>query len=225
MNLLALDASTEACAVGIQTSDGKIVQSFEVAPRRHTELLPKMLDSVLLESGLQKAQIDGCIVGIGPGAFTGIRIGIATIQGIALGLNVPCFAVSALHAIAQQAVLNNSNLLGKLIACIDARMQEMYFAEYTIDKDLKVDLLGVEKLLANDQFKYSPDIAGIVGTGVNCLNNDVKDADYLILEPECYPTAESLFKIYQQHDLDKVSPEQLQASYIRNNVTYQNMPK
>lgn len=225
MNLLALDASTEACTVGIKTSDGQIFEAFEIAPRRHTELIPKMLDSVLLESGLNKSQLDGCIVGIGPGAFTGIRIGIATIQGIAIGLNIPCYAVSSLHAIAQQSVIAQQITSTRLMASIDARMQEVYCAEYSVDAAGASKLMGAELLIANDGFNLSNDCSIIVGTGVDCVKERLQERSDLIQINECYPTASSLFQIFHQQALIAMAPEQLQASYIRNNVTYQTKAK
>lgn len=225
MNLLVLDTSTEACAVGIQTIDGTLLQAFEIAPRRHSELLPKMLDSVLLESGLSKKQINGCVVGVGPGGFTGIRIGLATIQGIALGLNIPCYAVSSLHAIAQQAVLNHPNITGQVTATIDARMQEIYCADFTIEAERKTNLMGEERLIANEQFKLSKASQGIVGSGLACVKEYLDKIDRLAIAENCYPTAESLLMIYQQHNLHGLLPEQLTASYIRNTVAYQSKRK
>lgn len=225
MNLLALDASTEACAVGIQTSEGKVFSQFEIAPRRHTELLLKMLDSVLDESAINKSQIDACIVGIGPGAFTGIRVGIATIQGIALGLNIPCYAVSSLQAIAQQGALSETLKSQVITACIDARMDEIYVADYDVDENSNVTLRSEELLFPNDEFQLSEEISAIFGTGVDCIQMNSEKKNQLITQNGCYPTAESLFHLFNNQTIKSVSPEQLQASYVRNNVTYQNIAK
>jgi len=219
MALLALDASTEACAVGIQTDEGELFEAFEIAPRRHTELLPKMLDSVLADSNIKKKDIKGCIVGVGPGAFTGIRIGVATIQGIALGLNVPCYAISSLQAIAQQSLLNSS-CSSSILACIDARMDEIYFAEYAVISSQLTQLMGTESLIANDQFILPDHCMRVAGSGVTCID------EYLDVSIErqvdCYPTAKSLFDVFNKITLSPLSAEQLLPSYIRNNVTYQN---
>ncbi len=218
MALLALDASTEACAVGIQSDNGEIFDAFEIAPRRHTELLPRMLDSVLAESGISKQAIKGCIVGIGPGAFTGIRIGVATIQGIALGLNVPCYAVSSLRAIAQQALLV-TECSGSILACIDARMDEVYLAEFNVSDKQVVELAGDESLIANDAFRLPEGCSIVAGSGVSCIKNQLDNATITL--PDCYPTAQALFALMNKNQLEPVAAEQLMPSYIRNQVTYQ----
>jgi len=219
MALLALDASTEACAVGIQTDEGELFEAFEIAPRRHTELLPKMLDSVLVDSNINKKDIKGCIVGVGPGAFTGIRIGVATIQGIALGLNVPCYAVSSLQAIAQQSLLN-SPCTSSILACIDARMDEIYFAEYAVTSSQMTQLVGAESLIANDQFVLPDGCLRVVGSGVDCIKQHLDIS--IELQADCYPSAKSLFDVFNKTTLTPLSAELLTPSYIRNQVTYQN---
>jgi len=218
MALLALDASTEACAVGIQTDDGKIFEAFEIAPRRHTELLPKMLDSVLADSNISKKEIKGCIVGIGPGAFTGIRIGVATIQGIALGLNVPCYAVSSLHALAQQS-LNQSKCSGSILACIDARMDEIYFAEYSVSSSKLTQLMGTESMIENERFSLPVSCSRVVGSGVACIDQ-LLDRN-IEKQVDCYPTASALFSVFENSTLTPVAAENLLPSYIRNQVTHQ----
>ena len=218
MALLAIDASTEACAVGIQRDDGEIFESFEVAPRRHTELLPRMLDEVIANSKISKKEIKGCVIGIGPGAFTGIRIGVATIQGIALGLNVPCYAVSSLHALAQQS-LNNSKCTGSILACIDARMDEVYFAEYTVSGATVTHLVGKETMIESEKFSLPVSCYRVAGSGVACIEHLLDSG--VEKQVDCYPTASALFSIFYNNELTPITPELLLPSYIRNNVTHQ----
>ncbi len=218
MAWLALDASTEACAVGIKTDEGEIFEAFEIAPRRHTELLPKMLDSVLSESCISKQTLKGCVIGIGPGAFTGIRIGVATIQGIALGLNIPCYAVSSLRAIAQQSI-KGSNFSGSVLACIDARMEEIYFAEYAVSSSQKTQLVGDERLVANDEFTLPEACKKVAGSGVDCIKHRLSEG--IDTQMNCYPTASALFAIFSNNALSPVAAEKLMPSYIRNQVTHQ----
>lgn len=222
MNLLAIDASTEACAVGILRSDGELFEAFEVAPRKHTELIPLMLNSVIAESGLAKTDLDGCISGVGPGAFTGIRIALATIQGIALGLNIPCYAVSSLHAIAQQALFETSLESGELLATIDARMGEVYYASYhfeTVDGKQSLVALTDEALQSNDDLSIANSTDLVVGSGVACIQTQLQQCSKVSHIEHCYPTAKSLFQIFKQQSLPALTAEALQASYIRNQVT------
>src|SRR5574340_720031 len=102
MNLLAIETATESCSAALNI-DGRIIERSELAPRRHAELILPMIESLLGEAGIARAQLDGIAVGRGPGAFTGVRLAIAVAQGLALALDIPVVAVSSLDALAQDA--------------------------------------------------------------------------------------------------------------------------
>jgi tRNA threonylcarbamoyladenosine biosynthesis protein TsaB len=103
MNLLAFELSTEACSVALCV-DGEVRERHEIAPRRHAELALPWADALLAEAGLAKSQLDAVAVGRGPGAFTGVRLGISIAQGIALALDLPTLPVSTLAALAMRAI-------------------------------------------------------------------------------------------------------------------------
>ncbi len=129
MKLLALDTATEACSVALSV-DGEIIERFELAPRRHTELILPMAESVLAEAGLGLRDIDLFAFGAGPGSFTGLRIAAGVVQGLALGLDRPVVPVCTLETLAEGA-LRRGMLKGVdiVLAAIDARMSEVYWAE------------------------------------------------------------------------------------------------
>ncbi|MEO8748044.1 MAG: tRNA (adenosine(37)-N6)-threonylcarbamoyltransferase complex dimerization subunit type 1 TsaB, partial [Rhodanobacter sp.] len=102
MNLLALETTTEACSVALVHGDQLLVRS-ELAPRRHTDLVLPMANALLAEAGLGRHALDAIAVGRGPGAFTGVRIGVAFAQGMALALDLPVVAVSSLAALTLEA--------------------------------------------------------------------------------------------------------------------------
>ena len=102
MILLALETATEACSVALWI-DGEVRERFEVAPRRHTELVLPWIDALLADAGLRKAQIDALACGRGPGAFTGVRLAVAMTQGLALALDRPVLGISTLAALALTA--------------------------------------------------------------------------------------------------------------------------
>ena len=93
MKLLAIETATEACSVALWI-DGDVRERFEIAPRRHTELVLPWSDELLAQAGIAKSQLDAIVVGRGPGAFTGVRLAIALAQGMALALDRPVVAVS-----------------------------------------------------------------------------------------------------------------------------------
>ena len=104
MKLLAFETATEALSVAVSI-DGDVRERFELAPRRHAELALPWAEQLLAEAGLAKSQLDAIAVGRGPGAFTGVRLAIALVQGMALALDRPVVAVSTLAALALRAPL------------------------------------------------------------------------------------------------------------------------
>jgi tRNA threonylcarbamoyladenosine biosynthesis protein TsaB len=122
MNLLAIDTATECCSAALLCGE-HLLERSELAPRRHAELILPMIDSLLSEAGLSRRRIDGVAVGRGPGAFTGVRLGISVAQGLALGLDIPVVPVSSLAALALDA---NDAPGDSILAVIDARMGEVY---------------------------------------------------------------------------------------------------
>jgi tRNA threonylcarbamoyladenosine biosynthesis protein TsaB len=126
MKILAFDTSTEACSCALYI-DGKIKDSFVIAPRKHAALILIMADELLAEAGLKVTQLDVLAFGRGPGNFTGLRIACGVAQGIAFGADIPVAPISSLATLAQAT--NHKNVL----AVIDARMAEVYYGFYTID--------------------------------------------------------------------------------------------
>ena len=126
MNLLALDTSTEYCSVALLRGE-ELTHREAQAVQRHSELILPMIEDLLVASGLELGQLDGIAFGAGPGSFTGLRIACGVAQGLAFGAGVPVIAVGTLAALAQEAGAP------KVIACLDARMGEIYHAAYRYD--------------------------------------------------------------------------------------------
>jgi tRNA threonylcarbamoyladenosine biosynthesis protein TsaB len=130
--LLAIDTATECCSAALWVN-GKYYQRSSIQPRKHAELILPFIDELLLEAKINKSDIQGLVVGQGPGAFTGVRIAVGVAQGIALALDIPVVAVSNLQTLAFTAYqyLNTEQSQTVLVAT-DARMNEVYSAKYTI---------------------------------------------------------------------------------------------
>ena len=95
------------------------------AGQRHSELILPMVDEVLNGSGIRLVDLDGIAFGAGPGSFTGVRIACGVAQGLAFGANLRLAPVTTLEALAEACGAPN------VIACLDARMGELYHAAYT----------------------------------------------------------------------------------------------
>ncbi|MEO6925678.1 MAG: tRNA (adenosine(37)-N6)-threonylcarbamoyltransferase complex dimerization subunit type 1 TsaB, partial [Rhodanobacter sp.] len=102
MNLLAIETATEACSVAL-IHGNELISRTEIAPRRHTELVLPMADDLLAEAGIGRHALDAIAVGRGPGAFTGVRLGVSLAQGMALALDLPVITISSLAALALEA--------------------------------------------------------------------------------------------------------------------------
>jgi len=125
MKLLALDASTENCSLALWL-DGEVMSRQEIAGQRHSDLLLPMLEALLGDAGISLNALDGIAFGEGPGSFTGLRIGCGVAQGLALGADLPVIGVSTLLALAAAAPGD------RVIACLDARIGEIYHAVYEL---------------------------------------------------------------------------------------------
>jgi tRNA threonylcarbamoyladenosine biosynthesis protein TsaB len=132
MRILALETSTEWCSVAV--GDGtRWHWHDERAGHTHSERLLPMADAALAEAGWSLRDLDGIAFGAGPGSFTGIRIGCGVAQGLALGADLPVVPVPTLQAIAQGAF--RARGWRRVVACLDARMREVYVAAYARDGD------------------------------------------------------------------------------------------
>jgi tRNA threonylcarbamoyladenosine biosynthesis protein TsaB len=162
MKLLAIETSTEACSIAL-ACDGDIRERFEIAPRRHAELLLPWIDQMLAEAGVAKSTLDAIAVGRGPGAFTGVRLGIAVAQGIAFALQRPLLPVSTLAALAIGAGAAEGE---RVLAAIDARMSEIYLGAFVIGADELPDAIDDEQLCPPDRAVIAQDMDWIgIGSG------------------------------------------------------------
>lgn len=162
MNLLAIETATEACSVALIHGEQLIARS-EIAPRRHTELVLPMADALLAEAGIGRHALDAIAVGCGPGAFTGVRLGVSLAQGMALALDLPVIPVSSLAALALEAPEEDDTAI---LAVIDARMGEIYAASYRRDGHGGLIALDEERVCRPEALQLPPASAWqVVGSG------------------------------------------------------------
>lgn len=126
MPYLALDTSTEHLSLALTTEHGIVGRDWLVG-QKHAELTLPTLADMLAELGVSMQEIKGIAFGNGPGSFTGLRIACGITQGLAFARGIPVLGVSTLEALAQGTQTD------KVIACLDARMSQVYFASYQRD--------------------------------------------------------------------------------------------
>jgi tRNA threonylcarbamoyladenosine biosynthesis protein TsaB len=129
MRLLALDAATEACSVAL-LCNGDLTSRFLESGRGDAQQLLRMTQELLADAQVSLSQLDAIAASIGPGAFTGVRISVAVAQGLAFGAGLPVVPVSTLEALALKVLSGDAV---RAIACLDARMGEVYWGCFAAD--------------------------------------------------------------------------------------------
>ncbi len=215
MKLLAIDTATEACSCALFI-DGEIQQRSEIAPRQHTNLILPMADELLKAADLTANQLDGLAFGRGPGSFTGLRIASGVIQGIAFAADIPVAPISCLAALAQAAYIQNSS--EKVLAAIDARMDEVYFGSYIVDQQGIMRSHDEERVCKPESIKI-PENGQWYGVGSGWATKlgeklESYDADKYPQAAAIIPLAVTAFK-----EGNVVSAEQALPVYLRNKVT------
>ncbi|MEU6093983.1 tRNA (adenosine(37)-N6)-threonylcarbamoyltransferase complex dimerization subunit type 1 TsaB [Streptomyces sp. NPDC047079] len=125
MLLLALDTATPAVTVALHDGTSVVASSSQVDARRHGELLLPAVDRVLAEAGIRLDAVTGIVVGVGPGPYTGLRVGLMTADTFGLALGVPVHGVCTLDGLAYA-----SDLEVPFVVATDARRKEVYWARY-----------------------------------------------------------------------------------------------
>lgn len=128
--ILALDSSTDACSVALY-ADARLDARFELAAKSHTQRLLPMVDELLQSNNLQLSNLDAIAFGRGPGSFTGLRICMGIVQGLAFGAQLPVIPVSTLEAMALGYYRANPEVSLPLLVALDARMNEVYWGLFS----------------------------------------------------------------------------------------------
>lgn len=130
MNLLAVDTALSACSVAFLRCQHATVRSQTMA-RGHAEVLMPMIEDARVESGLAYSDIDRFVVTVGPGTFTGVRVGVAAVRGFALATGRPAVGVTTLEALA--ATARSRSAAAPLLVVLDARRGELYAQAFAGD--------------------------------------------------------------------------------------------
>nr|WP_298140199.1 tRNA (adenosine(37)-N6)-threonylcarbamoyltransferase complex dimerization subunit type 1 TsaB [uncultured Pseudomonas sp.] len=222
--LLALDTATEACSVAL-LHDGRVISHYEVIPRLHAQRLLPMIKDLLAEAAVPLSALDAIAFGRGPGAFTGVRIAVGVVQGLAFALDRPVLPISNLAVLAQRAQREHGAM--QVAAAIDARMDEVYWGCYRADNG-EMRLLGNEAVLAPEQAILPPAVSGDwfgAGTGWGTfaarIAAQVVDQDGAML-----PHAEDLLSLarFAWARGEALSADEAQPVYLRDKVATPKQP-
>jgi tRNA threonylcarbamoyladenosine biosynthesis protein TsaB len=126
--LLALDTSTRFVSVALHDDDAVVAAASSSEPMQHGEQLAPLVDQVLADVGAIRQDVTAVAVGVGPGPFTGLRVGVVTARVLGLALGVPVYGVCSLDVLAARAV--DEGVAEPFLATLDARRKELFWASY-----------------------------------------------------------------------------------------------
>jgi len=197
MNILAIETSSKKLCIGLMNRKGKIVEYALDAGRRHSELLLPTIKKALRHFKLSLGKVEYFAIGLGPGSFTGLRIGLATVKGFAAALNRPVIGLPTLDILAQNALPTTSNIICPLI---DARRNLLFAALYEagLNKLRRISpylLIDIEELLK----RIEPGVSvTFLGDGISLYRKKLKKRlkNVIILnEDYWYPRPSNLIKL------------------------------
>ncbi len=166
--LLAFDTATQLVTVALHDGTDVVAERVSDQPMKHGEQLAPLIEAVLLDAGAVRQDLTAIGVGVGPGPFTGLRVGLVTARTLAFVLEIPVYGVCSLDVLAAEAVATGIGHRGFLVAT-DARRKEVYVATYD-DAGRRIDGPSVVRPAA------APHGLPTVGAGA-------------VLYPEAFPEA------------------------------------
>ena len=192
--LLAFDTATPAVTVALHDGERVVASHLTVDARRHGELLSPGIVAVLDEAWVQRQDVTAIAVGVGPGPFTGLRVGLVTARTLGLALDVPVYGVCTLDVLAAQAV-DIRAVDGPFLVATDARRKEVYWASYDGDGvrldgphvSKPADVASTLPVVGDGAVLYPeafPHAAGPVHPDAGVLAQVVTDERTELLDPE-----------------------------------------
>lgn len=204
MNQLIIEASGAQLALLLATSEDCFSSLSEPDGRHDQRLLADVTD-LLSRAGLSFSDIHRLGVGIGPGSFTGIRVALASAQGIAMGLDLPIYPIDSL------ALLALSQGAGRWHVAIDARLGELYHASYQVESG-QVMVVSAPELIKQEELALSAGFTAI-GDGWSLVGRNVPAA-------QCKPSAHWL-SVFEH--LDPRPAQDCEPAYLRNTVSWKKL--
>lgn len=208
--LLSLDSSSVTASVALTDGDRVIKSEFVNSGLTHSETLLPMVKRVMGDN--EFSSLDAVAITAGPGSFTGVRIGVATVKGIAFAGNIPCYGVSTLEAIAYNFVDENC----VVCAVMDARRMQFYNAIFKVENGI-VSRITPDRAISIDDLREELkqyDSVIIAGDGAAlCSQNIALDNCKIAADDKIYQNALSVAKCVKNKKA--IAPSALMPVYLR----------
>ena len=213
--ILGIDSS--AISAGCALVDGGKIVAEEFLNTRHThsETLLPMVSGMLKKAGFSLADVERVAVTSGPGSFTGLRIGIAAVKGLCMGVKKPCVGVSTLEAIAYNFI----GIDGIICACMDARCKQVYNAIFSSENGIITRLcedraITLEELSAELSDRYS-ESGKIILAGDGAELTDKFTEGKFTLAPPALRFQRGSGVCFAAEKYEDIKPEALMPTYLR----------
>ena len=217
MRILAIDAATKGLGAAVTEDDKLLAVSCLNVGKTHSQRLIPLIDDLMKAGGISLQDIDLVAVTIGPGSFTGLRIGISSAKAIAYALGVKMVGVKTLDALAQNCV----GVSGLVCPILDARRNEVYYGIYDSQGNA-VEAIGsmeptalaqhIKETYPNENITFLGDAADIY---FNAMAEILGDKAKLAPAARRIFMADSAAFYGEKHQADAVLPQEIKAFYLR----------
>lgn len=203
--ILALDTSQNFGSIALQEGGSLVYSSFFDIRITHSETLMPAIDEAFKLCGYTPKDLSGIVLSIGPGSFTGLRIGLSTAKGMAFALNIPVFIFDSL-------ILGAAPLVGfqkDIFVALDARMKELYAARYSPQL---IELMPPKAISPKALLEYDLSDAVITGSGIPIIKPMMEEAGMLpnyADESLFFPKAEHLLWLLANKEAKEYRGEEL----------------
>jgi len=207
--VLAIESATSCVGCAVGTSEGVIASTYSARGRRHAESLAPQIQFVMTQAGIAVADIDHVAVDIGPGLYTGLRVGITTARAMAHMLDVSMVPVTSLEAIAHA---NRAG--GDMVVAIDARRGEVFHAAFTVGAD--GELIGSEPAVGAAAAVTYEAGSRVVGDGGLVRAEDFTGAGYRVeLDATHLPLPDAILSLAVDRLDRALPPHEIHPLYLR----------
>jgi tRNA threonylcarbamoyladenosine biosynthesis protein TsaB len=218
--LLAIETATDVCSVALMSDDTLLQEVALTEPRQHAEMLVPLIDSLLLRNEKEASDVDVIAVSVGPGSYTGLRIGVSTAKGLAFATGAEIVAVPTLEALGLAATSDATD--GDVIlASFDARRQQVYASAQTVGRGGTTVIVPACACAAEDVADMHPfpnTTIHLVGDGTALIQPHFTEAGFEVRQrADVRPTAASVARMGRKRALEGAfeSVANIEPAYLR----------
>lgn len=211
MKVLALETANEQCSVALIDQHQELFFQLDDRAKAQTQTILPMIEAALRDTQTELHELTAIAFSRGPGSFSGVRINAAVTQALAWANDLPVIAVSTLQALAQAAY--QTHQLQQVTAVLDARIQEVYLANYVLDDAGIMQLDGEERLLNYADAQAAAQFT-VVGSGAHLIATT--ETQVAAVQPNAHHIA-LLARHYAVNE-QWVPAEQALPVYLRDNA-------